>query len=383
MVPFGKLTNPRKVDLAGIEEALALLSLVDADEYADDCSDSASGPHDSITRACMSNLVVYCDDLEQAQKLPAEFATISRRHPARVILLLIDDSEASREIEARVSAQIFDDDGCRQVCSEQIDIRAPISESQRLPSAARRLLIGDLPTALWWNSLQPPPSGGTLFKELAGMADSVVYDSRGWADPRAGVMATASWVGTAESELLIADLAWLRLHFWRQLIAEALAPQVLPGALDRVARLELEHGPHALPMMSLLVGWLADSLGWTPTGGSLISGKEHSLRFRTSGNDVDVVIRRDDDGPPELRHLKLQARSAVGTGADLEAEFEAVDKSRLAVRISAGSRSEHIVSAPDEPRVAMLAAQLSNRAGQPHFRSALAMASSMVRELGG
>ena len=62
-------------------------------------------------------------------------------------------------------------------------ISAPPAQVDRLPFAVRALVIGDLPTNLWWASNQPPPLAGSLLYELAENAQQIIYDSLGWPDP--------------------------------------------------------------------------------------------------------------------------------------------------------------------------------------------------------
>ena len=52
----------------------------------------------------------------------------------------------------------------------------------------RRLVLGDLPTSVWWTEdlSQTPP-----LTELATMGRQFVYDSRQWRDVRAGIATVA------------------------------------------------------------------------------------------------------------------------------------------------------------------------------------------------
>src|SRR5207302_11357625 len=106
------------------------------------------------------------------------------------------------------------------VCSEQITLRAKAQCVTQLPFAVRSLLIGDLPTNLWWASTQPPPLAGPLLYDLAEYAHPVVYDRHGWAEPHRGVAATAPWLerferGPRQGRWRVAsDLNWRRLKYW-------------------------------------------------------------------------------------------------------------------------------------------------------------------------
>ncbi|HLH75374.1 MAG TPA: glucose-6-phosphate dehydrogenase assembly protein OpcA, partial [Candidatus Binataceae bacterium] len=203
----------------------------------------------ALTRACMSNLIVYCDDAARAAEVMEDLPHVVRSHPARV-LTLIDDSEAGVP-QAAVSTQRVSDDRGHQVVCEQVVLRA---RAVSLSSLARPLLLGDIPTSLWWAPPMAPPDGGRLFVDLARMADQVIYDSIDWHDPVAAMIATAGWASRPEI-LTAADLAWRRLKPWRRLLSQGLDPAVVPGALASLSEVEIEHGPHALPQAWLLMGW--------------------------------------------------------------------------------------------------------------------------------
>src|SRR5947209_3128181 len=93
--------------------------------------------------------------------------------------------------------------------------KTPVAPRDDRAPIARSLLLGDLPTSLWWASHEPPPLGGSLFGELEAMTDQVVYSSLSWHDPVRGTLATAAWAAEVDSTIEIADLAWRRLKPWR------------------------------------------------------------------------------------------------------------------------------------------------------------------------
>ena len=80
---------------------------------------------------------------------------------------------------------------------------------------------------------------------------------------------------------MIFNLAWRRLKPWRRILSQSLAPTVLPGALQRIDAIELHHGPHALPLAWLLLGWLASRLDWRPKKGVAKSGNQLIWQFES------------------------------------------------------------------------------------------------------
>ena len=334
-----------------------------------------------ITRACMSNLLVYCDSHQEADRLPEQFARMARRHPARIIVLVGQEPGTPTESRAHLQAGLVQLGKRPQLSSEQIRIQASRDEHDRLASAARPFVIGDLPTALWWNSTRPPAQAGALFEALQDMTSSVIYDSRGWRDPRSGLIATANWVLGARRRKLVADLAWMRLRIWRRLFGEALAPRALPGALQGIEALRLEHGPHALPMVCLFVGWLAHALGWKPRGGQATSDRDLRVLFLSPQGPLTVTIERRDEGPADLQRAVVTTRTPVAPHTPLRVEFEALARQRIAIRVGDGAHRQSIVATPDEPQIVTLAWQLTKRTGQREFREAIARARDAALEL--
>ena len=126
------------------------------------------------------------------------------------------------------------------VCSEQVTLRAAAPSVCRLPSAVRALLIGDLPTNLWWATPQPPPLAGAMLHELSERAQQIIYDSIGWLEPARGVAATGAWLRRMEQGhgpwRVVSDLNWRRLKYWRRLLAQAFDGDAAAGPSKRSRR---------------------------------------------------------------------------------------------------------------------------------------------------
>jgi len=322
--------------------------------------------------------VGFCATQTDANAVTQEMGVISQLHPSRVLLLVGDTGSGGAELEAYVSTQCYLIGGGRQVCSEHVTVNAATGAGRRLPSVARPLLIGDLPTSLWWVSNQAPPAHGPLFAELAGMADHLVYDSLGWADPVRGVVNTADWVLDSDTQQIASDLAWRRLKPWRRLISQALDPTVEPGALDSIRTITVEHGPHALPQAWLLIGWLACRLGWRPLAGKVSPGVEVTWAFQAPNGQVSVTVRRLSDGSSDLRSV------AVGWGDCSENEhmrFTALGGGRLAVTDGSDNEPSRILAAPELPRAQLVARQLPDLGRDALFLDTLDVSRIMAKSL--
>jgi glucose-6-phosphate dehydrogenase assembly protein OpcA len=348
---------------------------------------AVQGPGEApIVHACMSNLVIYCDRADLAQAILAEVAAVVTLHPCRVLLLIAESGPTDGELTAAVKILGHIVDPGRWVCSEQVTLRATGRSMDRLPSAVRTLLIGDLPTNLWWATPQPPPLAGVLLYELAEHAQQIIYDSIGWPDPARGVVATAAWLEQVEAGeacappgsaaergrgkedrvrrwRVVSDLNWRRLKYWRRLLSQALDPASAPGALESVTEVLVEHGPHAVIQAWELVSWLAARLGWRVQAGSVEPGVEIGWQFRTPQGSLRVHIRRLAEGPSEVRRVRL---ACTLEGKPSALVFVA-EEGRLAVTPEDAAAAPRTMAAPQRPLAELVGRQLSDRELDPVF----------------
>lgn len=330
----------------------------------------------SLSRACMSNLVIYCDSPQEANTVLEDIPKIIEAHPARV-LLLIGEADGNEALKAYISVHYCAVSEGWQLCAEQVTVYCDKSAAKRLPSIPRSLCIGNLPTALWWASSLPPPMAGEIFYSLAGSADQVIFDSIGWREPVKGVLAVAHWIGGSQDKVIY-SLAWRRLKAWRKLLREALDPLTPAGAIDTVARLEIEHGPHAFPVAWLLVGWLAARLHWEPATGKLLSQSAMTWRFeRRDGSLIDVQVKRRDAGRPWI--YQLQWHWSAGDGGMLC--FSQLSEYTLGVKSHTVPVADTVIAMPKVGRAELVAKQLAHRFHDELFEDALVLSTHMANIL--
>lgn len=351
--------EPGSVDPSAIERELRRLN--------EDAS-----PEARTVRACMSNLIVYCDHEEHADRVPPGLGDLVEEHPARILLLEGGSAALASGIAAEVAALCYLGSGGRQICSDHVRIRAAPGAERRLPAAVRPLLIGDLPTALWWATPEPA-TGSEVFRELAPMAEQVIYDSARWSDPVRAVAAIADWSGGTRRR--VTDLAWPRLRPWRRVIAEVFDPRRLPGGIDAIRELELEHGPQALPQAWLMIGWLARCLGWQLRGGRKRAA-DVVWSFESKTGPVTATVRERPEGAAQILGVSIQARAP---GVEAVARIAAPDAERLALQIEGTVPSQTVIPLRPLSLASLLATQLSERGPDPLFRDALAMSRQLAR----
>jgi hypothetical protein len=264
----------------------------------------ADGEGEPGLRASVLNLVVVTDD-DSAGWVSEEVAKLAGRYPSRAILLISDpdDPEPGLDVGLSVFCDARGGQGSR-VCAEQITVHAGGTTAGHLESIAGPLLIPDLPVFLLYPHGFDPES-----PELAGMArisDRVIVDSAA-AEYSGGCLRAVAGMLQEEDAPAFGDLQWVALSPWRSLLANLFEPPGRAEMLREVERVELRHAPDGLCRAMLLVGWLADSLGWTARRATEEEGGRE-LRFeRPDGEEVVVAISESSPPEEDLRRIRLYA----------------------------------------------------------------------------
>ncbi len=358
---------PERVSIAQIESGLGQL-------WAQ-FNQAISSGQGVVMRACMSNLIIYCDTPEEAEIISQEIAPIVDSHPARILLLIGNGKPSNNSIEAGIAIYHTALDGGWQVCAERIDVIATSQAAERLPSVARSQLIGDLPTTLWWASKRPPPAAGEIFFQLAGLANQIIYDNVGWLNPAQGVAIMTRWVAAQQNTQIVHNLSWRRFAGWRKLISQVLDPQATPDALETLHTIEIAHGPHALPMTWLLAGWLASQLKWQPVDGKRLSDSELIWRFRNNRQEIKIQVKRLPKGDPLIYHLLFDWSKPNNKGRIC---FERLDNDRIGIAEGLSTVPPRVFTAQVPDRATLVSAQLAQRNRDKIFENALKSSNAMT-----
>jgi len=171
------------------------------------------------------------------------------------------------------------------------------------------------------------------------------------------------------------NLAWRRLKPWRRIIAQVLNPAVAPGALRHIDSVEIVHGPHALSMAWLLIGWLAARLGWVADDGKVRSTSEVGWGFRTETGAVRIAIRRSDQGDPQIETLRVNWHESGTSG---RVSFSSGEHARIRVVADESTLPPAVIPSTTPSPEAMVAAQLAHRERDPSFEYALGVAETMA-----
>ncbi|MCU0483195.1 MAG: glucose-6-phosphate dehydrogenase assembly protein OpcA [Chloroflexi bacterium] len=222
-------------------------------------------------RSSVLNLVAVARRPETGQRVAAEVATLTGRHPSRTLVLVPSDPDGPAWFRARVRAYcMVAREGSAETCSELVYAEAGGETGRHLAAVVAPLLVHDLPVALWWPG--DVPIGTRLADDLVDLADRLIVDGSTWSgDGLAQLRALAGVAGRVQ----VTDFAVARQARWREALASAFdRPDLLPylGSLRRVAvACATRGGPGTESATSLVkavyhVGWLASRLDLRPAG---------------------------------------------------------------------------------------------------------------------
>ncbi len=344
------------------------------------------GPTEApIQLARMANLVIFCRGSQARTEVNSQLNEILTYHPARVLLLVGDPEGKRTDLETSITIRPIRVGRDRFAFAEQITLEADGDLIDRLPFAVRALIIGDLPTNLYWQASTPPALAGPLLFELAEGFEQIVYDSLGWAEPDRAVAATARWIeqveriGTGSEWRVVSDLNWRRLKYWRRILVQSLAPASAPGVADSASEILVEHGHHAVVQAWELASWLTLRLGWKVLAGRVQPGAEMSWRCtRPNDREGKVRLHRLESGPPEVRRVWIACKLGDINGAiniGLESDV------RLAVTLEGVGAAPRTITVPPARVAEMVGKQLSDRERSPAFRDSMVVAQTMAQSL--
>jgi glucose-6-phosphate dehydrogenase assembly protein OpcA len=339
----------------------------------------------------MSNLVIFCDRREQAERLADEASRVVEVHPARVLLVLGEAGLEARGLSTSVWVRRLASRNDPCACFEMVTLDAAGAAVGRLPFAVRALLVGDLPINLWWMASEPPPLAGAFLFDLAENAQQIIYDSRGWPAPTRAVAATASWLQGIAQGLrggrwrVASDLNWRRLKYWRRLLVQTLQPAATPGAIGTATDLLIEHGPQAEMQAWELVSWMTHRLGWKVRGGKAEPGIAINWRLEAPHGLVTVRIQASPTlsaaiggDMDEIRQIRLRCHLEDKPATLV---FRAVDTTRLEAVTEGVATTARTITVQPRSLAELVGRQLSDRDRDPVFVECMAVAQALAQSL--
>ncbi|MGQ9591600.1 MAG: glucose-6-phosphate dehydrogenase assembly protein OpcA, partial [Planctomycetota bacterium] len=191
----------------------------------------------SVTRVCLSNLIVHLPDEAARQAASRLLPAIARRHPSRIFVLAHRARGAGDPgLSASIAAICHrPEPGGASVCCEEIILEAPPGDEGQFPGAVLPLLVPDVPTTL----VAIFPGGKRLVGSLSGFAERIVVDSRrDGGDVLASLASSFGRPGVA-----VGDLAWEATLPWRRVFADLFDEPEVRALAASLLRMEAAYRP--------------------------------------------------------------------------------------------------------------------------------------------
>lgn len=273
-----------------------------------------------VMRASVLTLLAFVESEEEGRETFHLVSRVIAQNPCRAILMVAEPKEHPEGLSAWISAQChLPPSGARQVCCEQIYVRARGEAVKGLDNVVVPLIIPELPVYLWWRAGRfAPPS---FLDQVLRVTNRVLVDSGRFEEPEVDLATLARQVERFRNvdDMAFSDLNWARLTPCRELIAQSFDSDEARSCLEDLAEVSLEWQQAAgeegsrTAQALLLTAWLASRLGWRPVARIVPSANpSRVLEFRRGDKPVRVewVVRREAGKPSTPLRVNLKTGSA-------------------------------------------------------------------------
>lgn len=250
------------------------------------------------TRACLLNLVVYCQNTEDLAANTELISKFVRSHACRAILLgdvPAPAPKASAWIQAH--CHITKAGTAQEICSEQITLLAEGLSQTTVANMVMANLDYDLPLNLWWRGELPANTESPLWQRV----DRLIIDSLDWKHPKGELQRLSSIREHFGSRMALADLNWTRILSLRQAAALSFDNKNLMGSTNAIDVLEIHHAPSYKLTAMLLACWFAAQLSW-----EIVAKDDASIRFKAASG-ASVECRFVESAGDFISALKIHA----------------------------------------------------------------------------
>ncbi len=309
------------------------------------------------TRASLINLAIYSEKEGCLASNAAIIQGIAGEHAMRALLIQANPKAEGSSAEAWISMNCYVR-GSKggEVCSEQVSFRLSGEAARSLQSVVFSHLDSDLPLVLWWQADFRPPVDGKLWRWV----DRLIFDSRHWKNPAEQFDLVSKIAALGEGRTVLCDLNWARSLPVRRALAGIFdCPATLPE-LQRIRTLRIDHAPEHRVTALLLVGWLAERLGWR-----LDDKADHTVFLDTEGKPVAATLS-ETEGPSISRLLLKTGDSSFEVLRESGSDLYVTN-----VKGSSVPGSSNMVRAPREETREILLAELARGGRHPLYSKAV------------
>ncbi len=250
------------------------------------------------------NLVAVVDR-EWSGEIANRLRRVGRFHPSRTVICQVEPGRT--QLDATVSVATDEVTGGLSLIHELVIVNVGPQHLPHIESIVDPLVVTDLPTVAWSPHGYPEALDALLHNSQIVLLDSIDEPEAADALRRA-----AHFVDRA----VVVDLAWLRSTPWRERLAAYFDPPVLRNELRRLSEVTIRHDAGSPVAGLLLLGWLADRLGWEPSTLLQAPSGAMSGTVRARREDVHLTLEPIDLGVPGLSGLTLRTADGVCVSMD-------------------------------------------------------------------
>ena len=362
------------------QDELALDTRAIEAELAEVWRQAAERTASGLVRASSLTLLVVQTDPAQSTRVEEVLSQVATAHPCRALVLSLTDGGPRARLAAhcRLPAP-----GQPPACWEAIRLEGGPATVARLVSAARALVVPNLPVQVWWPGEVDPSS--PLFQRSLEIGDRIIVDSSRFGDPFRTLAQYADHAHTEHGTIGFVDLNWRALEPWRLLVAQPFDDPADRAFLNGLqsAVIDYERPPDApggVAQALLLAGWLASRLGWAAAA-ERVGAREapERLWFEDGARVVGVEIRQRPASSPTAGGLAaVELRASIdGREARYAVERRVEDATTLAE--VDGARREARVHLPASSDADLLQRELASFGRDRIYEEALWMVRSLER----
>ncbi len=211
---------------------------------------------DTKTRASLTNLAIYTEDLSSVASNTKLIAEIASEHACRAILVFANPDAPEPQAKAWLNAHCHMVGKDKQICSEQLTFLLEGEMVASMPSVVFSHLDSDLPLYFW----RQGEFRKQLNEKLWSRVDRLIFDSADWTNVAEQFVIVRQICNFTEARTVLCDLNWSRLLGTRFALAQIFDHSCALQRIHSIERVTIST-PKRLTGL-LLLGWLAAQLGW-------------------------------------------------------------------------------------------------------------------------
>ncbi len=339
-----------------------------------------------VSQACLSNLVIFTENLEDQRELNETISQFVVKHPCRVILILAQPRSSESKLEAESCPHTFVSSSGKSAICDQITLRATGASVRELASAVQPLLVPDLPIYLWWRGVFLHHRA--LVEQMLTFCDRFIYDGVGWTNLHYTVLQVTDIFERYQQTVGFTNFNWSRLRPWRENLAGFFDVGMFEREIWDINHVRVEY--MALPDMEegyefralLYVAWMAAQLGWEPVRG--VPGMERAqLQFTSrKGALVDAELVKLPQSAPTAQSIQ---RVLIETSTDSKKLLLSVErdhKDHLEILTTDGPAGHSVlrkVPHADSSLADLLHRELGRRGRNRVFEKSFKLAASLLQ----